>query len=859
MNRFLKILLICLLSLASLLATGGGIVSYFFKDEVIGFVIENINKYVTSRIQVKSAHFSVFHNFPYATVEFRHVTMSPAKNFDTLSFEPEHSRNLLVAESVFAEMNLFRLLTGDYSISRIEVYNGNINLLTDKNNRHNFIFWKIPEESTGEGAPIELQNVTLRNVDVYYGHRQSNTVVALHANQAQLSGKFSSLQYSMSADWQGSVRLFSLDGDIFVRDKTLELSGKLDVDNNTFTIRRSDLHLAKVKTIVSGSFSTGDELVLDLLVENNQVDYASLVSMLPETYKQTLHNYPGKGNVNFSTSIKGKAGNGAVPKIEAQFGMKQGQITHRQSKIKLTGLSFTGTFTTGEKNLQATSMLHISDFACNIGGGSLKGTFSLQNFAKPQITARISTITDLGQLYDFVAIRQIASAGGVMRCELTVNARLKNLMSSKTENIEKLALDGTVVFRDALVHLRDLDYRFSEINGSLQVGNRLVSNNISLNLNGNDLKIDGYMERWLPYLLKRSNTMYVKANVLSQRICVDSLLMTGSTVADNKPQNKTNQTQESIAPLLPANIEFDIHLESEKFRYRKFEAERMKTHLIYKPRVLEVQSMTFSAMSGKVTGKGAIANNQANHIYVRGETILDRMEVNQLFRTFDNFGQDVLLAEHVKGNLSGTLGFVVGWDSKMQLQQDKVVVEGLINLNSGELLNFEPMNNLSRFVALEELQNIRFSNLRMQISVKDRKITFPQTDIRTSAFDITGSGEHLLDNNYTYRVKILLSELLAAKARRAKRENSENEYIEDGGKRAALYLKIDGKDSDFKISYDKQSAKASVAEDIRNEKQTLKGILKEEFGWFKKDTTVTIKPTTPDNSGKLRFTFDEDE
>jgi len=98
--------------------------------------------------------------------------------------------------------------------------------------------------------------------------------------------------------------------------------------------------------------------------------------------------------------------------------------------------------------------------------------------------------------------------------------------------------------------------------------------------------------------------------------------------------------------------------------------------------------------------------------------------------------------------------------------------------------------------------------------------------------------------------------LLAAKARKAKRENRENEYTEDGDKRAALHLKVDGQSNDFKISYDKQSAKASVAEDIRNEKQTFKSILKEEFGLFKKDTL--IKPTTSDKSGKLRFTFDDE-
>ena len=867
MSRYLKIILITLLSLASILALGSGVVSYFFQDEVIGFVIESINKQVTSRVEVRSAHFSVFRKFPNAAVEFRHVEMSHAKDFDTLGFDPAHNRHLLLAESVFAELNLFRLLAGDYRITRIEARNGNINLLTDQNNRHNFIFWNTSEKTAGNSSPIELQNVTLRNMNLYYSHQQSNTVIALHADRSCLSGRFSSLQYTLSVDWQGTAQLLSVDDDVFIRDKTLELSGKLDVDNHVFTIRRSELTLAKAEMIISGNFtsppalSTGrgsDDTVLDLQVEGRQMDYTSLVSVIPDPYRQKLDDYPGKGDINFTASITGKAGAGNIPHIEAQFGMTQGQITHRQSKVKLTGLSFNGTFTTGEKNRRATTSLHIRDIDGVFGGGVVKGRLTMQNFAKPQITAKIAGNTDLEQLYRFVPGKQVASAGGRVIYDMTVNTRLKNLLLTKTDDIDQLDFQGTVKFNNASVHLRDPAWRVSHINGSLQLGNRITTKNLSFILNSNDFTIDGYMERLSPYLLKRSKTMYLKANVLSQQFCVDSLLMPASTTANSKAAPAaTNKNPENVAPLLPASIDFDTRLETVKFRYRTFEAERMKAHLVYQPRVLEIRSIGFSSMSGKVTGSGAISNDKANCIHVLGETTLERIEVRQLFHSFANFGQEALRAEHVKGKLSGDIGFAVGWDNRMQLLQNGVAVEGRLELDGGELVNFEPLNNLSRFVALEELQNIRFSKLRSQVSIRNRKLTFPQTDIQTSAFDITGSGEHHFDNSYTYRVKILLSELLAAKARKAKRENRENEYVEGGGKRTALYLKITGQGNDFKINYDKQSAIASVATDIRNEKQTFKSILKEEFGWFKKDTL--LKPSSPANTGKLRFTFDDEQ
>jgi hypothetical protein len=179
-----------------------------------------------------------------------------------------------------------------------------------------------------------LQNVTLNDVDVYYSDSQTATVIALHAGHSQIAGRFSSQQYSLSANWQGAVQLFSVRDDVFIRDKALDLSGILDVDSNTFIIRRSNLTLAKVEMSVSGGFTTGDGVDPDLLVESKPLDYASLMQALPDSYKQKLNDYPGKGNVSFAASIRGKG----IPCIEAQFGMTQGQITHRQSNVRLTGM-----------------------------------------------------------------------------------------------------------------------------------------------------------------------------------------------------------------------------------------------------------------------------------------------------------------------------------------------------------------------------------------------------------------------------------------------------------------------------------------------------------------------------------------
>lgn len=43
------------------------------------------------------------------------------------------------------------------------------------------------------------------------------------------------------------------------------------------------------------------------------------------------------------------------------------------------------------------------------------------------------------------------------------------------------------------------------------------------------------------------------------------------------------------------------------------------------------------------------------------------------------------------------------------------------------------------------------------------------------------------------------------------------------------------------ITYDRKAMKQKIKEDLKEEKNTLKKILNEEFGWFKKDTTLNKK------------------
>ena len=171
-------------------------------------------------------------------------------------------------------------------------------------------------------------------------------------------------------------------------------------------------------------------------------------------------------------------------------------------------------------------------------------------------------------------------------------------------------------------------------------------------------------------------------------------------------------------------------------------------------------------------------------------------------------------------------------------------------VRNGELTGFEPMQKLSRFIEVEELENVSFSTLTNQIFIRNQEVLIPRMDINSSAFEIAGSGVHGFDKNFEYKVKVSLSELLSGKAIKPDRQAEQFGAIEDDGLgRMFLYLIINGSAEGIDIKYDRRGTIMHIRDQLQEEKSEVREILNEEFGLFKKDTTLFREDPNKDQKG----------
>jgi hypothetical protein len=249
------------------------------------------------------------------------------------------------------------------------------------------------------------------------------------------------------------------------------------------------------------------------------------------------------------------------------------------------------------------------------------------------------------------------------------------------------------------------------------------------------------------------------------------------------------------------------------------------------------------SLNGIISGNGFIVQNSNKAVVGRGNFNVSDINVNKAFTTFHNFGQDFLKAENIAGTLSGNLSLLLPMDSMLTPQIKSLTAEGKFLLLNGALINFDPVKELSSFIELSELENISFQRLENDFFIRNNFLFIPQMDVKSSAVDLSVNGEHSFNNDYEYHIKMLLSEILSKKRKKNRSPVTEFGVVEDDGLgRTSLLLKVENKGDDVKVSYDLKAAGSEIKNNIKSERQTLKSLLNQEYGWYKNDTATRQKP-----------------
>jgi len=841
MRLFKRIFLVLGILLVLLISTGV-IIASIYEKEVKQYMLEEINKRLNTKIDVKEINFSVLKKFPYASLEFENISAEEVtKN--------EKKGTLFSAQSIFFQFNIIDIINKNYTIKKIAVENGLVNIKIDKHGNDNYHFWKETTDSTDTKFNLALEHLKFKDFTFYALNEYKDLDFSIEAKTIHLSGNFSDVQFTLNTQAELFIHQLNSSGKAIIRDKSVELNTALSVNQETKlnTIKKGELQVENLKFGLTGNVQQLDEgLQLDIQSKGSDLNIESLYSLFPPHLQEKMEDYHTKGIITYESNLSGVYSLKKTPHFSADFSVSNGEITERKSDIALTNLSVKGSYTNGAKSNSTSSKLILENFNANFGAGSITGSYVITDFTNPYIELSSSSELDLTQAKNFFQLDTLEVAQGLLNIDVKYSGYIKELNNIQAKDLQKLNAAGHASVQNVTLKLIDQPITASNFSGAFKFNNNdILIDSLTAQVNNSHIRLTGKFKNLLSYLFIENENLYVNAHIHSTKLMLDELLL--------KDEKAVKDSAYTIN--LPHNIEFSLRAEVDTFSFRKFKANYVKGNIVLKNKVLRATQMHFNAIDGSIVGNFTLDDSQPTNILITSSAKFNNIDVHQLFVQMENFGQQYFMAENIQGKATATIDFASVWDKQLKLKKDKLYVLADLNMSKGELINYKPALALSKFIEVEELEHIKFSKLVTQIEIKNETIYIPQTDINSSALDLTFSGTHTFDNHIDYRFRMLMSDILWRKAKSKKKENSEFGYIEDDGLgKTSMFLHMTGTVKDYKITYDTKSLKDKWKKDLKQEKQTIKQILKNEFGWFKKDTTLKEEKTiTPDDGLQIEW------
>ncbi len=805
---------------------GAGVALVFiYEEEVIGLVIKELNKHLKTEVRIdpKNIDLTIIKSFPDCAIEFKELTAMDTKEFGT-------NDTLLYAKSLSLAFNVKDLFNKNYTIKKIELSDALCHLKVDKKGNANYFVWKSEgSETTNDSLKFALEKISLTNVELSYKNSKHKIKLNSSVKELRFKGKFSDTDYTLKTDGNAYVDLFQVEKVKYLNNKNLKFDLEFDVSGSTYTIKKSETSINATRLVSNGAFVIQDSLKsLDINFNGKNLDISTTLSLLPEKFQNQINDYESDGEFYATGECHYKNGSPVV--IKADFGIKKATITYKEKNTTLNNVNLSGNIILNENR----SALSLKNISANLNNNTFTGEIELTNFKDPYLKLKLAANTKLEELIAFYPMDTLENLSG----SINLNAEIEGLISEMKSNAysPSIKANGNAVIADLKATFKKTEKHINIPEGKLELNNRHLNvYNLKLIRGNSDVMLVGELPNFLSYLFDPKEPLTVVAQVTSDRIELEDFLF------------GAGQSSETSSINIPNNLDFNISVNVQHLTFSKFMADKIKGNMLLKNQKIALKELSLNTTDGEVK-LNAFADASGDNIKVSGDCELNKLNIQKLFTQLNNFGQTTIQDVNLKGFVTAGVDFTGTWDKKLNADLNSINVTSSILIERGELIGFKPLESLAKYIDVNELRHIKFSTLQSAVEIKNKVITIPRTSVKSNAINLELWGKHTFDNMIDYHIQLLLSEIIAKRPNKNKDFDDELSLVEnDPENRRSVFILMTGPIDNPTIRYDRKGAKEKIKEDIRQEKQNLKQILKEEFGFFKKDSTLNKKEASKAN------------
>jgi len=516
------------------------------------------------------------------------------------------------------------------------------------------------------------------------------------------------------------------------------------------------------------------------------------------------------------------------------------QLTHHLSHLlSLKNRNGMGFFTNRKNKANPVTYLRLENFSASLEGKPVSANIEIENFNRPRLN--ISTVfeADLKAFSMFFKPDTLEEISGTAIVDATFNG-----ISGEKSTYRS---SGNIRFDNVSFRLKQKPVVFKNCNGLMHLqGNDLLVDSLNGEAGSSNFSLSGSFRNLFAWLMSENQPLNISASLTSSALNLDELM-----AQDIKATRTSTDTVYRLE--FSDKLQFQLELDVAQLQFKKFQAQAIKGSVALEKQVLTTKALDFKTVNGTIRLNASIDDRPQDSLKIVCDAEIINLDITKLFYEMGNFGQEVILDKNLKGRVSANIQLRSTWSNKLELNENSIYMKSNITIENGELINLQALLALSGFLKGADLKTVKFSTLTNTIEIKNRKIYIPRMEIKSSALDITASGEHTFDNIVDYKLRLYLSQIMGRKVRA---QNTEFGTIEDDGLgRPMLFLSMNGTAANPKFTLDRKGVEQKITEEIKTGSKTFTNILKDEFS--KKEPSSKSAPPKK-KTEELQLEYEED-
>ncbi len=785
----------------------------FWKEEEIKIkVVDQINEQLDGEIDVQNFGVSL-QKFPKAALLFEEV-YSAGKN-------SKEGDTLLYAQELFIEFDVWNIFQDELEIKSLSIHNGVIQILRPKNGTPNYLIWK--EKSSNEESAWHLEKLSLKNVDLYQWEERVNQHLNSTIHEGEISIDYKDEHFDITAQLNSWVKNLTVNNQKYLTNQPLELTGNLNGNTSHFVLQNGKATSHGIG--LSFSFSQNKNQ-FKLNAQQKGADLAAWQHFAESQLMHKPYNFKVEGSGSFAINYQYHPDLGH--QIEAKASSQKSGFNAFE-KGHLSDLAFEAHYTLKH----GLDELHIKSLNGQARTGKVQASGYIKNLKRPQVSLQLRSELDLAELLLFVPLDTLHKPIGKTTLNLHFQNNFKSFDAIKPSEFKNAKASGSFTLNEAGFSFKGSNKQVSHVNAEIQfLGNDLHINNLFFRTGQSDVYLNGQVQNVWNYLFFENQQLNIDANVKSQEIVMEDFLMKQASKSDTPPLHFVK------------SLQLNLNLEASKFRFENFYAENIKGELQVKNQVFKARNLSLQADEGSFAGQFSLNTQNSKKYQLHARLNANHFNINQLFKSFNDFGQDAITAQNISG--TGTAQAVLNCqlNPDLSIRIPSIDLQSQLEISDGKLQNYQPLMALSDFASISELKDVQFETMKNNISIKNETVFIPSMRINSSVMDIGLEGMHSFKNEINYDLEIKLSDVLFAKRKKKKTSSEFDEHLVEIAHQEypTVLVKMTGTVDKPLIELNKVSLSSTLSNSLKQEKKNLKNI----FGKNPKE------PKKPANGG-LQF------